>query len=130
MTRRVHLRPSSASETCFWVLLSRAEVASSNIRIRGFGAMARAIMMRCFWPPEMPPWPSEMMVCMPMGMALMSSAMPASSAASQASSSVSCGAEMTMLEYTSPWKRLPSCVTTPMRRRSERRSSLDMSLPS
>ena len=98
MTMRVHLRPSSASETCFCVLLSSAEVASSKIRIFGLAATARAIIRRCFCPPEMPPWPSAIMVCMPMGMARISSAIPASSAAFQASSSPSCGAEMTMLE--------------------------------
>lgn len=98
MTILVHLRLSSESETVFCVRLSSALVASSSISIRGLGAMARAIISRCLCPPEMPPEPSEMSVCMPIGMRRMSSAMPASSAASQASATLSQGAEMTMLE--------------------------------
>jgi hypothetical protein len=35
MTRRVHLRRPSASDTCFWVMLSNAEVASSRRSTRG-----------------------------------------------------------------------------------------------
>ena len=35
-------------ETCFWVLLSKAEVASSKMRTLGFGAIALAIIRRCF----------------------------------------------------------------------------------
>lgn len=31
---------------------SRAEVASSRMRISGFLTRARAMAMRCFWPPE------------------------------------------------------------------------------
>ena len=97
-TMRVHFSRSSASDTCFWVLLSRAEVASSKIRIAGLGATACAIIRRCFCPPEIPPCPSEMIVCIPMGISRMSSAIPAISAASQASFIVSYGAEITMLE--------------------------------
>ena len=46
----------------------------------------------------MPPEPSEMSVCIPIGILLISSAIPAISAASQALSIVSHGAEMTILE--------------------------------
>ena len=98
MTTRVHLSLSRESHTVRCVTLSSALVASSNMRIFGLGAMARAIMRRWRCPPESPAPPSPTMVCIPMGMARMSSAMPAISAASQASSSVSHGAEMTMLE--------------------------------
>lgn len=31
---------------------SRAEVASSRMRMSGFLTSARAMAMRCFWPPE------------------------------------------------------------------------------
>ena len=102
MTILVHLSLSRASETWRWVLLSRALVASSNIRILGLGATARAIIRRCFCPPETPPWPSPITVCIPMGMARISSAIPAISAASQALSRVSCGAQITILEKISP----------------------------
>ena len=83
-------------------MLSSALVASSKISSLGLGAMARAIISRCFCPPEMPPAPSEIMVCMPMGMSRMSSASPASSAASQASASVRPGAEMAMFSNSEP----------------------------
>ena len=59
---------SRESDTTFCVILSRAEVASSNIRMDGLGAIALAIISLCFWPPEMPPEPSEIRVCIPMGM--------------------------------------------------------------
>ena len=124
MTTRVQFSLSSASDTCFWVLLSRAEVASSKIRIRGLGAMALAIIIRCFCPPEMPPWPSEISVFMPMGISRISCARPAVSAASQASSSVSCGAEMVMLEKMSPWNSCPFWITTPICLRRDRGSML------
>ncbi len=52
MTTRVQPMASSASETCFCVLLSRALVASSKNSSLGLGAMARAIISRCFCPPE------------------------------------------------------------------------------
>ena len=55
MTMRVHFIESSDSDTCFCVLLSRALVASSKMRIFGLGATARAIIRRWRWPPEMPP---------------------------------------------------------------------------
>ena len=46
MTMRVHFSRSSDSDTFFCVMLSSALVASSNIKILGFGAMARAIISR------------------------------------------------------------------------------------
>ena len=95
---RVHFSRSSDSDTFFCVMLSSALVASSNIRIFGFGAMARAIISRWRCPPDMPPEPSDMTVFMPMGIRRISSAMPVSSAASHASCCDSHGAEITMLE--------------------------------
>jgi hypothetical protein len=52
MTILVVLSAASASDTCLCVILSSALVASSKNSIFGPGAIARAIMMRCFWPPE------------------------------------------------------------------------------
>lgn len=49
----MHLSLSSDSETILWVMLSSAEVASSNMRI--LGAMARAIISLCRCPPELSP---------------------------------------------------------------------------
>ncbi len=43
---------SSASCTIFSEWASRALVASSKRRIAGFFRMARAMAIRCFWPPE------------------------------------------------------------------------------
>ena len=122
MTMRVHFILSRASETFRWVMLSRAEVASSKIRIFGFGAMARAIIRRWRCPPEMVPPPSCSTVCMPMGISRISSAMPAISAASQASSSFRVGAEITILSKMLPEKSFPSCITAPICRRTECRS--------
>ena len=104
-------------------MLSSADVASSKIRIFGLGAIARAIISRCFCPPETPPPPSEITVCMPIGISRMSSAIPAVSAASHASFSVSCGAEIVMFEKMSPWKSCPFWMTTPICFRSDRGSS-------
>ena len=130
MTILVHLRLSRLSDTFFCVMLSRALVASSNIRILGFGAMALAIISLCLCPPETPPLPSEMTVCIPIGIRRISSAIPESSAASHASSNVSHGAEIVMFEYMSPENSLLSCITTPILRRRDFKSSFDMSLPS
>ena len=98
MTILVHFSFSRESDTIFCVILSSALVASSNIRTFGFGAIARAIMSLCRCPPEIPPLPSEITVCIPIGMFSISSFIPAISAASQASLSVSCGAEIVIFE--------------------------------
>ena len=66
----------------------------------------------------------------PLGIRRMSSAMPEISAASHASSSVSHGAEIVMFEYTSPVNIFPFCITAPILRRSDFRSSREMSRPS
>ena len=63
-------------------------VASSKNKILGFGAMARASIMRCLWPPEIPPCPSLIIVNISIGIDRISSAIEAISAASQASSKV------------------------------------------
>mmetsp|Transcript_23509 Transcript_23509/g.53595 ORF Transcript_23509/g.53595 Transcript_23509/m.53595 type:complete len:105 (+) Transcript_23509:244-558(+) len=42
---------SSASWTCFSLTASRAAVASSNSSREGSRTNARAMAMRCFWPP-------------------------------------------------------------------------------
>uniref|UniRef100_A0A1L8D777 Uncharacterized protein n=2 Tax=Nyssomyia neivai TaxID=330878 RepID=A0A1L8D777_9DIPT len=51
-----HVRPSraasSASCTIFSLSISRADVASSSRRIRGFRMRALAMATRCFCPPE------------------------------------------------------------------------------
>mmetsp|Transcript_99468 Transcript_99468/g.181432 ORF Transcript_99468/g.181432 Transcript_99468/m.181432 type:complete len:80 (-) Transcript_99468:151-390(-) len=43
---------SSAVCTIPSLSASRALVASSRIRMRGFTSMARATASRCFWPPD------------------------------------------------------------------------------
>ena len=130
ITILVHFRLSSDSETVFCVRLSRAEVASSNISTFGFGAMARAIISRCRCPPEIPPLPSEIIVCIPIGIRRISSAMPDNSAACQASSIVSHGADMIIFEKISPVKSLPFCITTPILRLKDFKSTAAISLPS
>ena len=72
----------------------------------------------------MPPCPSAMTVCIPMGMARISSAMPATSAAAHASSVVSHGAATVMFENISPKKSLPFCMTQPILLLSDLRSSV------
>ncbi|CAM5307933.1 hypothetical protein SVIOM74S_01446 [Streptomyces violarus] len=53
-----YVRPSSSWRssirftTCAWIDTSSAETGSSATTIRGFRARARAIPMRCRWPPE------------------------------------------------------------------------------
>lgn len=43
---------SSASCTTFSEFESSADVASSSSRMRGFRSSARAMAIRCFWPPD------------------------------------------------------------------------------
>ena len=76
------------SATISWVGLSSALVASSKKTIRGRDTSARAIMIRCRWPPDRVLVPSDIPVCMPIGIALISSSIPAIRAAAQASSRV------------------------------------------
>ncbi len=76
------------SITCCWVTLSSALVASSRKMIRGRETSARAIAIRCRWPPESVPAPSLSTVNMPIGISAMSASMPTISIASQASSAV------------------------------------------
>lgn len=45
-------RAANAELTSVSDSASRAEVASSRMRMSGFLTSARAIAMRCFWPPE------------------------------------------------------------------------------
>ena len=74
---RVPASASSESLTCFCVLLSSALVASSNRRMRLPPHTARAISNRWRCPPDTPPDPSVIRVCIPWGILRMSSAMPA-----------------------------------------------------
>ena len=50
------VRPRLSSSKACWifasVMLSRAEVASSKIRMGGSFRKIRAMATRCFWPPE------------------------------------------------------------------------------
>ncbi|KAL7738620.1 hypothetical protein ACLKA6_006914 [Drosophila palustris] len=50
------VRPARASSRACWTTFSlsrsRADVASSSMRILGFLTSARAMAMRCFWPPD------------------------------------------------------------------------------
>ena len=50
------VRPAARLSKARWILdyvtESRAEVASSRIRMGGFFKKIRAMAIRCFWPPE------------------------------------------------------------------------------
>jgi len=98
--------------------------------IRGRVTKARAIMRRCFCPPEIVPAPSAMMVCIPMGICSMSCSRPARRAARQASSRVRSTADPMMLEKISPGSSVPFWSTTPSWRRRRRGSSPEASNPS
>mmetsp|Transcript_47271 Transcript_47271/g.54467 ORF Transcript_47271/g.54467 Transcript_47271/m.54467 type:complete len:130 (+) Transcript_47271:328-717(+) len=82
---------SSADWINFSDLLSRALVASSKRRILGFDTMARAMAIRCFWPPDslLPPRPT--MRSYFSGALVMKSSALASRAASSIWSSVASG---------------------------------------
>ena len=67
---RVTLRATSEVLTIACDGLSSELVASSNRRMRGLRAMARAIITRCRWPPESVFSPSATTVPMPIGIAL------------------------------------------------------------
>ena len=49
---KARLQVASRFSTCAWTDLSSAETASSRITRRGSSASARAMLMRCRWPPE------------------------------------------------------------------------------
>ncbi|RLW11216.1 hypothetical protein DV515_00001494, partial [Chloebia gouldiae] len=51
----MHVRPSRALSSASWTICTvnkPKEVASSRSRIWGLRTRARAMAMRCFWPPE------------------------------------------------------------------------------
>eukprot|EP00828_Plagiopyla_frontata_P019923 TRINITY_DN2543_c0_g1_i1.p1 TRINITY_DN2543_c0_g1~~TRINITY_DN2543_c0_g1_i1.p1 ORF type:complete len:376 (+),score=124.52 TRINITY_DN2543_c0_g1_i1:438-1565(+) len=100
--------------TFAWLVLSRLDVASSSRNTDGFLDRARAIMIRCFCPPEKvePPWGTK--VCMPMGMLRMSSSTAASLAASQAESSSASLVAPMMLKKMLPWISSPLWMTEPI----------------
>ena len=49
---RVPFNPSIASWTSLSLSASRAEAASSNIKIAGLTNIALAMAIRCLWPPD------------------------------------------------------------------------------
>lgn len=52
MTVLFYIEFSIASCTFFWLVSSRAEVASSRRRMEGWRIRVRAMATLCFWPPE------------------------------------------------------------------------------
>mmetsp|Transcript_98607 Transcript_98607/g.147801 ORF Transcript_98607/g.147801 Transcript_98607/m.147801 type:complete len:173 (-) Transcript_98607:1840-2358(-) len=82
------MSPSRADWTSFSLVASSAEVASSRRRMRGFETMARAIAMRCFWPPLSSPPLSPHIRSSPSGLCAMNSIALAWVAAAMISSSV------------------------------------------
>mmetsp|Transcript_13766 Transcript_13766/g.33856 ORF Transcript_13766/g.33856 Transcript_13766/m.33856 type:complete len:138 (-) Transcript_13766:4166-4579(-) len=104
---------SSAACTARSLRASSAEVASSSSSTLGFLMTARAMAMRCFWPPLswMPPSPTR--VCTPSGSLAMKSDALAARAAASTSSRLAPGAPYAMLSAMVPANSSGSCDTSP-----------------
>mmetsp|Transcript_22245 Transcript_22245/g.46205 ORF Transcript_22245/g.46205 Transcript_22245/m.46205 type:complete len:185 (+) Transcript_22245:2176-2730(+) len=111
-------------------MLSRAEVASSRIRMGGLRSRARAIATRCFSPPESFPPLGPTTVLYPSGKLLMNSCALAFLAASIHSWSEAPGFPILIFSMTLVSKRRASWETTPMWERRDVRSRSFMSIPS
>mmetsp|Transcript_12211 Transcript_12211/g.22212 ORF Transcript_12211/g.22212 Transcript_12211/m.22212 type:complete len:134 (-) Transcript_12211:250-651(-) len=93
-------------------LLSSADVASSKSKIRGRRSNARAIAIRCFWPPETAAPPSPTCVSNPSGNETMKSYAFACRAALSISSMVASGRESLMFSFTEVSNRTGSWLTS------------------
>mmetsp|Transcript_1429 Transcript_1429/g.5214 ORF Transcript_1429/g.5214 Transcript_1429/m.5214 type:complete len:205 (+) Transcript_1429:116-730(+) len=125
-------RPSRAAWTRRSDSLSNADVASSRSKIRGSLMMARAMEMRCFWPPETRPPPMPTLVSYPSGMRSMNSCALAVIAAAITCSRVATppGIPAAMLSCTLPENSVGSCSTKPTLDLNHIKSRSDKSTPS
>ena len=121
---------SSAACTTRSLSLSSADVASSSSSTAGRRTIARAMAMRCFWPPDSLPPPRPTCVSYPPASRTTKSCALASPAASRTSSSEAPSLPYAMFSPTVPSKRTGSCPTSPSCERSQRRLSVRMSTPS
>ena len=110
---------SNAFCTNFSLSVSKAEVASSNIIIGGFFSTARAILKRCFCPPESFPPISPILVSNFSGKSFINSYALAIFVASSICSFVADGSPKRTLLAIESLKRIESWETTPMRSRKE-----------
>mmetsp|Transcript_12835 Transcript_12835/g.21024 ORF Transcript_12835/g.21024 Transcript_12835/m.21024 type:complete len:157 (-) Transcript_12835:1488-1958(-) len=130
VNRALPCRPSSASWTCRSLSLSRALVASSSSKILGSLTRARAIAIRCFWPPLSctPPSPTSVSYCL--GKRVIKLWACAALAASATASSEASGSPCLMFRLMVPAKSTGSCPTYPICERYHLRLSPRMSWPS
>ena len=112
------------------VTLSSAEVASSSMSSAGPGNTARAMAMRCRWPPDSDAPPSATTVSRPIGIASMTRSRQATRAAHATRGRSASGAHRAMLSRTVPPNTNGLCGTTPICRRTLPRSSCDSGRPS
>mmetsp|Transcript_34964 Transcript_34964/g.73752 ORF Transcript_34964/g.73752 Transcript_34964/m.73752 type:complete len:132 (+) Transcript_34964:188-583(+) len=102
---------SSVSCTSFWLSLSNAAVASSSTRIFGSRIIARAIAIRCFWPPDSKPPPGPTSVLYPSDRSMIKSWACAALQADMISSSLAPGFPSRIFCCTVPLKSVGSCPT-------------------
>ena len=117
MVVRVFINFAKASCTNRSLSVSRADVASSSMRIGGFFKMARAMLTRCRWPPESLPPRSPMLVLKPSSLCIIKSKAFAIRAASATCSSVASEVPNLILFLKVSLNRMASWFTLPMRRR-------------
>mmetsp|Transcript_24562 Transcript_24562/g.77751 ORF Transcript_24562/g.77751 Transcript_24562/m.77751 type:complete len:111 (+) Transcript_24562:455-787(+) len=94
--------------TSFSDSLSSADVASSRMSTCGCLARARAIAMRCFWPPDIWPPPTPAQVWKPAGRALTKPKASACLAAWRQTSSEMLGSPPLIFSRMDVWKRTGS----------------------
>mmetsp|Transcript_83453 Transcript_83453/g.236779 ORF Transcript_83453/g.236779 Transcript_83453/m.236779 type:complete len:145 (+) Transcript_83453:413-847(+) len=123
--------PSNAACTTRSEAVSSADVASSRIRRVGSRTTARAIAMRCFWPPESRSPFSPTAVPNPSGKPATNSWAFASRAlASMSSAFTGPSLPRAMFSPMVPLKSTGSCETRPICDRSQRRLSAGSATPS
>mmetsp|Transcript_14599 Transcript_14599/g.47604 ORF Transcript_14599/g.47604 Transcript_14599/m.47604 type:complete len:140 (-) Transcript_14599:116-535(-) len=125
---RPSMRASSDACTTASLVESSAEVASSSSSSRGSLLMARAMATRCFCPPLMRTPFSPGRVAYPSGRLRINAF--ARSAAAIAASSDAPGRPYLMFSMSEQSKRMGSCSTKPIWRRSQRSSRARKSVPS
>mmetsp|Transcript_26216 Transcript_26216/g.53434 ORF Transcript_26216/g.53434 Transcript_26216/m.53434 type:complete len:155 (-) Transcript_26216:570-1034(-) len=127
---RPTMSESNASCTSFSLAASRAEVASSRRRMRGFPISARAIATRCFCPPLSSPPLSPHKRAIPSGLWLMNSMAFALTAAASISVGEASSFPYRMFSPIVVAKRIGSCETRLIWERRCLRLNSFVSMPS
>ncbi len=115
---RSRITPANPLRILSSVTVSTLESASSRMRIRGLRRIARAIAVRCFWPPGQRQAPFANDGSRPSGKAAISLARPAISAAFSISARVAFSTPQAMFSASVALNKNVSCGTKPIWRRN------------